>query len=108
MTCFPASKAAMVTFTRQVALQNADAGIRANAILPGLMDTPMAVDRRAAATGRPRAEIAAERDAKVPLRGKMGTGWDVAYAALYLASDEAGFVTGVALPVDGGSLARVG
>ena len=77
-------------------------------ILPGLMDTPMAVDTRARATNRSRAEIAAERDARVPLRGKMGTGWDVANAALFLASDEANFVTGVALPVDGGALVKVG
>ena len=56
---------------------------------------------------RPRADIAAERDARVPLRGRMGTGWDVAHAALFLASDEAGFITGVALPVDGGSSCRV-
>ena len=76
-------------------------------IMPGLMDTPMAVDRRAEAWGRPRAEVAAERDAKVPL-GKMGTGWDVAYAALFLNSEEARFITGVILPVDGGQSARVG
>jgi NAD(P)-dependent dehydrogenase (short-subunit alcohol dehydrogenase family) len=105
---YPASKSAMVTFTRQVALQNAPYGIRSNVILPGLMDTPMAVDRRVMVTGRTRAEIAAERDAKVPLRGKMGTGWDVAYAALFLASDEAQFITGIELPVDGGAMARVG
>ena len=105
---YPASKAAMVTFTRQVALQNASYGIRANAILPGLMDTPMAVDRRVESTGRARAEIVAERDAKVPLRGKMGSAWDVAYAALFLASDEAQFITGIELPVDGGAMARVG
>lgn len=42
------------------------------------------------------------------LRGKMGTGWDVAHAALFLASDEAGFITGVTLPVDGGASTRVG
>ena len=96
-------------FTEQVANQNAGFGIRCNTILPGLMDTPMAVDTRARATGRPRAEVAAERDARVPLRRKMGTAWDVANAALFLASDEAGFITGVALPVDGGGrLARVG
>jgi NAD(P)-dependent dehydrogenase (short-subunit alcohol dehydrogenase family) len=72
------------------------------------MDTPMAVDTRARTFGRPRAEVAAERDAHVPLRGKMGTAWDVAYAALFLASDEANFITGVALPVDGGLNVRVG
>jgi NAD(P)-dependent dehydrogenase (short-subunit alcohol dehydrogenase family) len=72
------------------------------------MDTPMAVDTRARATGRPRAEIAAARDAKVPLRGKMGTAWDVANAALFLASDEAGFISGAALPVDGAALCKVG
>ncbi|MBE11238.1 MAG: 3-oxoacyl-ACP reductase [Rhodospirillaceae bacterium] len=105
---YPASKMAMVSFTRQIAIQNADAGVRANTILPGLMDTPMAVDRRVEATGRTREDIAAERNARVPLLNRMGTGWDVAHAALFLASDDAGFITGVELPVDGGSLARVG
>ena len=105
---YTASKAAMVTLTRQIAIQNSAYGIRANVILPGLMDTPMAVDRRVVTTGRPREEIAAERDAKVPLRSKMGNAWDVAYAALFLASDEAQFITGIELPVDGGALARVG
>ena len=103
---YKASKAAVIAYTRQLAIQNAEYGIRANAILPGLMDTPMAVDSRARAWNRTRAEIAAERDAKVPLRNKQGTAWDVAYAALFLASDEAGFVTGVALPVDGGMAAK--
>ncbi len=105
---YKATKAAMIALTEQLAFQNAEYGIRANVILPGLMDTPMAVDRRAAAFDRPREEIAAERDAKVPLMGKMGTGWDVAHAALFLASDEAGFITGVTLPVDGGASCRVG
>jgi NAD(P)-dependent dehydrogenase (short-subunit alcohol dehydrogenase family) len=99
---YKATKAAMIAFTKQVAIQNAGHGIRANVILPGLMDTPMAVDTRARASGRPRADIAAERDQRVPLRKKMGTAWDVANAALFLASDEAAFITGVALPVDGG------
>jgi NAD(P)-dependent dehydrogenase (short-subunit alcohol dehydrogenase family) len=98
----------MIAFTQQLAIQNAEYGIRANAILPGLMDTPMAVDTRARASGRPRKEIAAERDRRVPLRGKMGTAWDVANAALFLASDEAGFITGVALLVDGGGALNIG
>ena len=102
LVAYKATKAAMIAYTQQVAIQNAEYGVRANVILPGLMDTPMAVDTRARATGKSRAEIAAARDARVPLRHKMGTAWDVANAALFLASDEAGFITGVALPVDGG------
>ncbi len=105
---YKTSKAGVVAFTEQLAYTNAQYGVRANAILPGLMDTPMAVDTRARLWGKPREEIVAERDAKVPLRGKMGTGWDVAYAALFLASDEANFVTGVALAVDGGACVQTG
>lgn len=105
---YKATKAAMIAFTQQLAIQNAEYGIRANVILPGLMDTPMAVDTRARASGRLRSEIAAERDKRVPLRGRMGTAWDVANAALFLASDEAAFITGVALPVDGGGLINIG
>ena len=105
---YKATKAAMIAFTKQVAIQNAQFGIRANVILPGLMDTPMAVDTRARATGKSRAEIAAARDARVPLRGKMGTAWDVANAALFLASEEANFITGVDLLVDGGGALNTG
>ncbi len=105
---YKATKAAMVSFTEQLAYQNAQYGIRANVILPGLMNTPMAVDTRAREFNKSRAEVEAERDSKVPLRQKMGTGWDVANAALFLASDEAGFITGVTLPVDGGASVRRG
>ena len=103
---YKATKAAMIAYTEQIACQNAEYGIRCNVILPGLMDTPMAVDTRARVWGKTRAEVAAARDARVPLRRKMGTAWDVANAALFLASDEANFITGVALPVDGGSSLR--
>src|SRR3569832_876347 len=96
---YKATKAAMIAFTEQLAYQNAEYGIRANVILPGLMNTPMAVDTRAREWHKTRAEVEAERDSKVPLRRKMGTGWDVATAALFLASDEAHFITGVTLPV---------
>src|SRR5437899_989263 len=105
---YKATKAAMVSFTEQLAYQNAQYGIRANVILPGLMNTPMAVDTRAREFKKSRAEVEAERDAKVPLGKKMGTGWDVANAALFLASDEASFITGVTLPVDGGASVRRG
>lgn len=105
---YKATKAAMIAYTQQIAIQNARYGVRANVILPGLMDTPMAVDTRARTSGKSRAEIAAARNAQVPLRGRMGTAWDVANAALFLASDEARFITGVALAVDGGQSARIG
>ena len=105
---YKATKAAMIAFTEQLAYQNASYGIRANVILPGLMNTPMAVDTRARHSGKSRAEVAAMRDARVPLRKKMGTAWDVANAALFLASDEANFISGVALPVDGAALVKIG
>jgi NAD(P)-dependent dehydrogenase (short-subunit alcohol dehydrogenase family) len=105
---YKATKSAMIAFTEQLAYQNAQYGIRANVILPGLMNTPMAVDTRAREFKKSRAEVEAERDAKVPLRKKMGTGWDVANAALFLASEEASFITGVTLPVDGGASVRRG
>ena len=105
---YKATKSAMIAFTEQLAYQNAQYGIRANVILPGLMNTPMAVDTRARAFNKSRAQVEADRDAQVPLRKKMGTAWDVANAALFLASDEAGFITGVTLPVDGGASVRRG
>ena len=105
---YKATKAAMIAYVQQLAIHEAGNGIRANVILPGLMDTPMAVDTRARHSGKSRAEVAAMRDSHVPLRQKMGTAWDVANAALFLASDEANFITGVALPVDGGALVKIG
>ena len=77
-------------------------------ILPGLMDTPMAVDTRVRVLGKTRAELVAARNSRVPLHNRMGTAWDVANAALFLASDEAAFVTGVALRVDGGAGVNTG
>jgi NAD(P)-dependent dehydrogenase (short-subunit alcohol dehydrogenase family) len=99
---YKTTKSALLGLTEQLAIENAKYGIRANCILPGLMDTPMGVDVRARTTGRSRAQIEAERAAYVPLGGRQGTGWDVANAALFLASEEAGYITGVILPVDGG------
>ena len=105
---YKASKAAAKAMTEQVALQNAPHGIRVNCIQPGLMNTPMAVDARMDAWNMTREEVVAMRDAKVPLGGKMGTAWDVANAALFLVSDEARFITGVTLMVDGGAHCRIG
>ena len=98
---YKTTKAAVVALTENLAAHNAEYGVRANAILPGLMNTPMAIEARVA-KGTPREEVVSSRDRRVPLRRKMGTGWDVAYASLFLHSDEAGFITGVALAVDGG------
>jgi NAD(P)-dependent dehydrogenase (short-subunit alcohol dehydrogenase family) len=105
---YEVSKAGVNRLTTSVAQSNARYGVRCNAIMMGYMDTPMAVSGIAQASGRSTAEVRAERDARVPLKGKMGTGWDTAYAALYLASDEAGFVSGAILPVDGAMGVRVG
>jgi NAD(P)-dependent dehydrogenase (short-subunit alcohol dehydrogenase family) len=98
---YKTTKAAVVALTENLAAANARYGVRANSILPGLMNTPMAIEARVA-QGTSREEVIASRDRRVPLRRRMGTGWDVAYAALFLHSDEAGFVTGVSLAVDGG------
>lgn len=105
---YKASKAGVMALTHNIATNYAPYGIRANSILPGLMDTPMGIESRAKGNEEERAKVRATRDAMVPLRGKMGTAWDVANASVFLASDEAGFITGVDLPVDGGLLAMRG
>ena len=98
---YKATKTAVIALTENLAAANAKYNLRANAILPGKINTPMAIEPRVA-TGRSRKEVVATRDAMVPLGGKMGTGWDVAKAALFLHSDDASFITGIHLPVDGG------
>lgn len=105
---YKVSKAGVNALTHAIAMSNARYGIRANVVMPGLLDTPMAIEGIAAARGVDRETLRSERDDLVPLRKKMGTAWDTAYASLFLASDEAQFVTGVVLPVDGGSAARIG
>ncbi|MFN8617206.1 MAG: SDR family NAD(P)-dependent oxidoreductase [Dehalococcoidia bacterium] len=99
---YKTTKAAVIAMTENLAAANARYGVRVNVILPGLMNTPMAIEARVAA-GTPREEVIAGRDRQVPLGRKMGSGWDTAYAALFLHSDEAKFITGVSLPVDGGA-----
>jgi NAD(P)-dependent dehydrogenase (short-subunit alcohol dehydrogenase family) len=101
------SKAGIDALTRNLAVTNAKYGIRVNAILPGLIDTPLGVDSAAAAMGLDREVLAERRAASVPM-GHQGSAWDVANAALFLASDEAAFISGVCLPVDGAQSARVG
>jgi NAD(P)-dependent dehydrogenase (short-subunit alcohol dehydrogenase family) len=105
---YKVSKAAVNALTHQLAMDNARYGIRVNAVMPGLIDTPMAIEGIAQAFGVDREELRASRDRMVPLRRHQGTAWDVAHAALFLASDEAAFITGVVLPVDGGQSGRIG
>ena len=99
---YKTSKAGLNAYNQTLAMSNAKYGIRANVIMPGLMETPMAVEGLAEALSIDKQVLIRKRNPQVPLGGKMGTAWDVAYAALFLASDEARFITGVMLPVDGG------
>jgi NAD(P)-dependent dehydrogenase (short-subunit alcohol dehydrogenase family) len=95
---YEASKAALGRFARSVARENAPHGIRANVILPGVIDTPHV--RHFIDAETPPEALDRKRAALVPM-GRQGTAWDVADAALYLASDEAAFVSGIELRVDG-------
>jgi NAD(P)-dependent dehydrogenase (short-subunit alcohol dehydrogenase family) len=108
MTAYPVSKAGVNALTHQMAMTQAKHGIRVNAIMPGLMNTPMAIEGVSKALGVKKADLIKMRDQAVPLKGGMGDAWDTAYAALFLASDEAKFITSVVLPVDGGQCAKIG
>jgi NAD(P)-dependent dehydrogenase (short-subunit alcohol dehydrogenase family) len=103
------SKGAVNTMTQHMAAENAPYGVRVNAILPGLMNTPMAIERRVRERNISREQVRAERAAQVPLLvAESGNAFDVANAAVFLASDEARYITGVLLPVDGGVLLKIG
>jgi NAD(P)-dependent dehydrogenase (short-subunit alcohol dehydrogenase family) len=99
-----AAKAAVNNFTMGLALQYARDGIRANAVMPGLMNTPL-IHQQISGQYENAEDMVRARDAACPM-GRMGTAWDVARAALFLASDEASYITGVSLPVDGGLTCR--
>jgi NAD(P)-dependent dehydrogenase (short-subunit alcohol dehydrogenase family) len=95
-----ASKAGLNHFTRALAVQYARQGIRANVVMPGLMDTPLIHAQIAGQYGDREAMMKARHEGN-PM-GRMGDAWDVARASVFLASDEAAYITGVCLPVDGG------
>ncbi len=99
---YSASKAAVIQFTRSTAGAYVKKGIRCNTVVPGLMHTPL-VEHRLARTvgGDDAAALIASRNARTPL-GRMGTAWDVAHAVLFLASEEANYITGTEIIVDGG------
>jgi NAD(P)-dependent dehydrogenase (short-subunit alcohol dehydrogenase family) len=107
---YNASKAAMNQMTRTTAVEFAADYVRVNAILPGLMKTPMVEHSAGLAQSYAAGNVEAmwrARDAQVPM-GRMGDAWDVANAALFLASDESKYVTGIELVVDGGITCKSG
>lgn len=102
---YSAAKSAMIAMTSNIALQYAGQNIRANCVLPGFMNTPLIREPLAETYGGNIDAMIEKRDQSVPV-GKMGEGWDTAYAALFLASDEARYITGTTLTVDGGLTCR--
>lgn len=94
-----AAKAGLNHFTRALAVQYGARGIRANTVMPGLIDTPM-IYTQIQSQHADRETMMRARSRRCPM-GRMGDAWDVARAALFLASDEAGYISGVSLPVDG-------
>jgi NAD(P)-dependent dehydrogenase (short-subunit alcohol dehydrogenase family) len=107
---YSTTKGSIISFTRNLAAEVAPHGIRANAILPGFIDTPMARDVTIQTSESPDeidwVELNRIRSEQIPM-GRVGTPWDVANAALFLASDEAAYVTGTEIIVDGGVSCRV-
>lgn len=104
---YSATKAGILGLTQSVALQYADKNIRANCILPGLMNTPMIVEPLKEAYGGGDVQRMIEvRNMQCPTK-KMGDAWDVAHAALFLASDEAKYITGLQLVVDGAITCKI-
>lgn len=108
LAAYKVSKAAVNALTHALAMDNAAYGIRVNTIMPGLIDTPMAIAGHSQAFDINPDDLRAARDKTVPLNNRQGTAWDIAHAALFLASDEASFITSVTLPVDGGQTSRIG
>ncbi len=105
---YAASKAGVIQFSRVVAVQYAPKRIRVNTVIPGQMNTPMVSVRLAGQrTGGDLDLLLQQRQARIPL-GFMGDGRDTAHAALFLASDEARFITGTEIVVDGGMSVRCG
>lgn len=108
MLAYKTSKSAVNSLTHSIAFMYAGKSIRVNCIMPGLMNTPMAIEGISRYRGINKEDLIKERSSRIPLKGGMGSGWDTAYAALFLASDEAKFITAAVLPVDGGQSARIG
>lgn len=104
---YKVSKMALNEFTRWLAFENAPHNIRCNVLMLGFIDTPLAIEGYHKATGTPRDELREQRDKAVPM-GRMGTAWESAEVALFLASDQSSYITGAVIPMDGGLHTRVG
>jgi NAD(P)-dependent dehydrogenase (short-subunit alcohol dehydrogenase family) len=98
---YAAAKAGIGAFSRATAIAYVKKGIRVNTVVVGMVDTPLVGTRLAKQLGTDAQALAAKRNASIPM-GRMGDAWDVAHAVLYLASDEAGYITATQLVVDGG------
>ncbi len=104
---YSASKAGVIQLSRSTGVKYAPLGVRVNTVVPGLMNTPLVTHRLARQIGNNDAEaLIADRHKRVPM-GHMGDGWDVAHAVLFLASDEARFITATEIVVDGGMIATI-
>ena len=102
---YTATKAAIIQLTRAMAIDYASHGIRANTIIPGIIHTPLVDELYAKLNPGERDKLLAKRNEQIPL-GRMGEAWDIAQAALFLASDDAKYITGTELVVDGGLVAK--
>ena len=102
LVAYAASKAAVIQFSRVTAVKYARQNVRINTVIPGLMNTPLVKARLVDQRGGGDAEaLIAARHRQAPM-GRMGDGWDVAHAVLFLASDQAKYITATELVVDGG------
>jgi NAD(P)-dependent dehydrogenase (short-subunit alcohol dehydrogenase family) len=98
---YAASKAGLEAFSRATAIAYVQKGIRVNTVVVGTMNTPLVTHRLTKQLGKTSEELTAMRSALIPMR-RMGDAWDIAHAVLFLASDEAGYITATQLVVDGG------
>ena len=104
---YSAAKQGIIALSKSIAMEHAKAGVRCNTVIPGLMHTPLVESRLVGQLGASdAASLIARRNAQVP-KGKMGSAWDVAHAVLFLVSDEAHYITGTELIVDGGMSAAM-
>lgn len=102
---YSSTKAAVIQLTREIAMNYVRKGIRANTVIPGVIHTPLVERFYGGYAPEERERMIAYRNDQIPM-GRMGEAWDVAHASLFLASDEAKYITGTEIVVDGGLIAK--